>query len=141
MVPIEMLGYVDFPPIGKQPYRLTLGPYGFFWLELHGETKQMEAAASQADSSPLMADTWERLLEGAGKYRLESVLLPEYLLKQRWFGGKARRIRSTRIADWMALPDSNAVLAIVEVGYDKGDPDGYFLTLGLAFGREGTMWR
>ena len=36
-MPVEMLGYVDFPPIGKQPYRLTLGPYGFFWLELHGE--------------------------------------------------------------------------------------------------------
>ena len=23
--PVEMLGYVDFPPIGKQPYRLTSG--------------------------------------------------------------------------------------------------------------------
>jgi maltose alpha-D-glucosyltransferase/alpha-amylase len=36
MVPIEMLGYVEFPVITQQPYRLTLGPYGFFWLELHG---------------------------------------------------------------------------------------------------------
>jgi maltose alpha-D-glucosyltransferase/alpha-amylase len=33
--PIEMLGYVEFPAITKEPYRLTLGPYGFFWLELH----------------------------------------------------------------------------------------------------------
>ena len=70
-----------FRPIGKQPYRLTLGPYGFFWLELHGESKQLEAAASQTDSSPLVADSWERLLEGAGRYRLESVLLPEYLFE------------------------------------------------------------
>jgi maltose alpha-D-glucosyltransferase/alpha-amylase len=36
MVPIEMLGYVEFPVITQQPYRLTLGPYSFFWLELHG---------------------------------------------------------------------------------------------------------
>jgi maltose alpha-D-glucosyltransferase / alpha-amylase len=36
MVPIEMLGYVEFPVITRQPYRLTLGPYSFFWLELHG---------------------------------------------------------------------------------------------------------
>jgi maltose alpha-D-glucosyltransferase / alpha-amylase len=35
MVPIEMLGYVEFPVITQQPYRLTLGPYSFFWLELH----------------------------------------------------------------------------------------------------------
>jgi maltose alpha-D-glucosyltransferase/alpha-amylase len=29
-----MLGYVEFPTITSQPYRLTLGGYGFFWLEL-----------------------------------------------------------------------------------------------------------
>jgi maltose alpha-D-glucosyltransferase/alpha-amylase len=135
-IPVEMLGYVDFPPIGKQPYRLTLGPYGFFWLELHGESKQLEAAATELDSSPLVADTWERLLEGVGRYRLESARLPDYISKQRWFGGKARRIRSTRIADWMPFPDSNAVLALVEVQYEKGEPDTYFLALGLSFGKD-----
>ena len=134
--PVEMLGYVDFPPIGKQPYRLTLGPYGFFWLELHGESKQLEVSAGQSDSMPLVADSWERLLEGAGRYRLESLLLPEYLSKQRWFGGKARRIRSTRIADWTVAPDSHAVLAWVEVKYEIGDPDTYFVPLGLVFGKD-----
>jgi maltose alpha-D-glucosyltransferase/alpha-amylase len=134
--PVEMLGYVDFPPIGKQPYRLTLGPYGFFWLELHREAKPLEEVGSQLDSSPLVADSWERVLEGAGRYRLESALLPEYLAKQRWFGGKARRIRSTKIADWMPLPDSNAVCAWVDVHYEKGDPDTYLVPLSLAFGKE-----
>jgi len=33
-VPIEMLGYTEFPAIGPQPYFLTLGPYGFYWFEL-----------------------------------------------------------------------------------------------------------
>jgi maltose alpha-D-glucosyltransferase/alpha-amylase len=33
-VPVEMLGYVPFPPITEQPYQLTLAPYSFFWLEL-----------------------------------------------------------------------------------------------------------
>jgi maltose alpha-D-glucosyltransferase/alpha-amylase len=71
---------------------------------------------------------------------LESLLLPEYLSKQRWFGGKARRIRSTKIADWTVLPDSNAVLARVEVNYEKADPDTYvdtyFVPLGLVFGKD-----
>ncbi|PYX46050.1 MAG: maltose alpha-D-glucosyltransferase, partial [Acidobacteria bacterium] len=34
MTPVEMLGYVEFPPIERQPYRLTLAPYSFLWLEL-----------------------------------------------------------------------------------------------------------
>jgi maltose alpha-D-glucosyltransferase/alpha-amylase len=33
-VPVEMLGYVPFPPIGEEPYAITLTPYSFFWLEL-----------------------------------------------------------------------------------------------------------
>jgi maltose alpha-D-glucosyltransferase/alpha-amylase len=138
-MPVEMLGYVDFPPIGKQPYRLTLGPYGFLWLELHGQSEQPAVSAGQLDSSPLVADTWERLLDGAGRYRLESALLPEYLSKQRWFGGKARRIRSTRIVDWTPLPESNAVLTLVEVRYEKGEQDTYCLPLALIFGKDAAL--
>jgi maltose alpha-D-glucosyltransferase/alpha-amylase len=33
-IPVEMLGYTDFPVVGQQPYFLTLGPYGFYWFEL-----------------------------------------------------------------------------------------------------------
>jgi maltose alpha-D-glucosyltransferase/alpha-amylase len=32
--PVEMIGYTDFPVVGRQPYFLTLGPYGFYWFEL-----------------------------------------------------------------------------------------------------------
>jgi len=34
LVPVEMLGYTEFPSIGTAPYFLTLGPYGFYWFEL-----------------------------------------------------------------------------------------------------------
>jgi maltose alpha-D-glucosyltransferase/alpha-amylase len=33
--PIEMMGYVEFPVIGAEPYSLSLGAYGFLWFELH----------------------------------------------------------------------------------------------------------
>jgi maltose alpha-D-glucosyltransferase / alpha-amylase len=134
--PVEMLGYVDFPPIGKQPYRLTLSPYAFLWLELHSEPQQAGSEASQFALSPVVADSWEGLLDGTGRYRLESVLLREYFQKQDWFGGKARYIRASRISDWAALPDSKAVLALLEVRYEKGEPDIYALPLGLAFGKD-----
>ncbi len=34
LVPVEILGYTEFPVIGVEPYFLTLGPYGFYWFEL-----------------------------------------------------------------------------------------------------------
>ena len=34
LIPVEMLGYTEFPAIGTSPYFLTLGPYGFYWFEL-----------------------------------------------------------------------------------------------------------
>ena len=33
-VPVELLGRVPFPPVGGATYRVTLGPYGFYWFEL-----------------------------------------------------------------------------------------------------------
>ncbi|MGA8618199.1 MAG: alpha-glucosidase C-terminal domain-containing protein [Candidatus Sulfotelmatobacter sp.] len=31
MTPVETLGYVEFPPIDRHPYRLTLASYSFLW--------------------------------------------------------------------------------------------------------------
>ncbi|HLX44151.1 MAG TPA: maltose alpha-D-glucosyltransferase, partial [Bryobacteraceae bacterium] len=92
MVPVEMLGYVEFPAIGRQPYRFTLGAYGFLWLELHGTPER--TAEREPESSVLTVGAgWASLFEGAARHRLETVALPEYLPKQRWFGSKSRKIR------------------------------------------------
>ncbi|HYV38541.1 MAG TPA: maltose alpha-D-glucosyltransferase [Gemmataceae bacterium] len=34
LIPIEMLGNHAFPPIGDQPYLMTLSPHSFFWFRL-----------------------------------------------------------------------------------------------------------
>jgi maltose alpha-D-glucosyltransferase / alpha-amylase len=49
-IPVEMLGEARFPPIGEQPYFLSLGPYGYYWFRLyqpgpHAETYGIESAA------------------------------------------------------------------------------------------------
>jgi maltose alpha-D-glucosyltransferase/alpha-amylase len=129
--PIEMLGYVQFPRIERQPYRLTLGPYGFLWLELH---PKLESAEMTTEAElPVPADNWETVLEGFGRSQLEAIL-PEYLSKQRWFGGKARRIHATRIADWGELSPAAAALVFVEVQYESGDPDTYLVPLAMTYG-------
>jgi maltose alpha-D-glucosyltransferase / alpha-amylase len=39
-VPTEMLGDTRFPPIGREPYFLSLGPHGFYWLRLQGRQRR-----------------------------------------------------------------------------------------------------
>jgi maltose alpha-D-glucosyltransferase/alpha-amylase len=85
---------------------------------------------------------WQSVLEGPGGLRLETVELPEYLPKQRWFAGKSRGIKSTRIADWIPLnallnapsDASQSALALIEIEFDTGPPDLYFLPLAMSFG-------
>jgi maltose alpha-D-glucosyltransferase/alpha-amylase len=33
-VPVELIGRALFPPVGPDSYHVTLGPHGFYWLEL-----------------------------------------------------------------------------------------------------------
>ncbi len=48
-VPVEMLGYVPFPPISQQLYAVTLTPYSFFWLELQPAPEAPQPPASLSD--------------------------------------------------------------------------------------------
>ncbi len=43
LIPVEMLGYTEFPRIGTEPYRLSLSPYAFFWFELQTAPPPEEA--------------------------------------------------------------------------------------------------
>src|SRR3984885_1179223 len=74
---------------------------------------------------------------GAGK-RMESTLqtalasqLPEYLLRQRWFGGKARKIASVDIVDTLSIPagGGNAYIFVATVHYDDGADEFYAIPL------------
>jgi len=137
MTPVEMLGYVEFPSIRRQPYPLTLGPYGFLWFELHGEPQAIAARASQTLEAETPLDVslgWSAVFEGPETGRLQGRVLPRFLASQRWFGGKARRIAEVHVEDWGAIDGSESVLAVVRVAYDDADPDRYVLPLAMSFG-------
>ena len=125
MVPVEMLGYVEFPPITRQPYRLILGPYGFLWLELHGTPESADAPVEvplEVEVKSKVANGWAGLIPD-----LEAKVLPEYLPRQRWFGGKSKRIRKVRVTDWAEF--AGAAAMFLEVAYDDGPSDLYFAPL------------
>ncbi len=133
-VPVEMLGYVEFPTVGRQPYRLTLAPYSFLWLELQRRPETEEAAAPAYEIPLEITIGWRSVFEGPGLLRLETESLLEYLPKQRWFAGKSRKLKSTRVLDSAMLEESGTALALVEVQFESGAPDVYQLMLAMAFG-------
>jgi maltose alpha-D-glucosyltransferase/alpha-amylase len=144
MTPVEMLGYVEFPPIGRQPYPLTLAPYGFLWFELHRPAEPVEVSVAEtgAGAAPLdLTGGWSALFERAERRRLESSALPAFLPRQRWFGGKSRTIRATSVADWGELPGVRAALALLDVHYEDGGRESYFAPFAVSTGPEADRLR
>jgi len=133
-VPVEVIGYVDFPRIERQPYRLTLAPYSFLWLELQQRTQATEVSTDFVEEPALNATAgWDSLFDGASRQRLEASSFPEYLPKQRWFAGKSRRMKTTRILDWIPLHSPHAALVLVEVQFEDGRQDVYLAPLAMSY--------
>jgi maltose alpha-D-glucosyltransferase / alpha-amylase len=143
MVPVEMLGYVEFPRIRTTPYPLTVGPYGFLWLELQPSPEPVPTLDNAGEPELEINGTtdWMSILEGNGRRDLEESVLRAYLVRQRWFGGKSRLITGTRIEDWALFNHGVSALVPVQVQYSEGECDTYLVTLGLLFGKAADALR
>ena len=78
---------------------------------------------------------WDTGLHGRHRRPLETVL-PSYLVAQRWFGGKARRLRRTRIVDAVPVPARRhaVFVTLVRASYAAGPSELYVLPLSYAPG-------
>jgi len=77
---------------------------------------------------------WEEIFRNPNLEHLEQQFLPSFLPRQRWFGGKARRISSTLVSDWGPFDLGRSALVVVEVTYEAGEPDIYLTPLSISFG-------
>jgi maltose alpha-D-glucosyltransferase/alpha-amylase len=133
--PVEMLGYVPFPIINETPYAITLAPYSFFWLELQPTAARPSTpVVDLLQETPEIPPTLVSLLNESGADLLDT-LLPNYIAKQRWFGGKSRTIRSTRITSTLPI-DPTSLIALVEITYADASTDLYQIPLAIAFEAE-----
>ena len=139
MVPVELFGRTPFPPVGELPYFITLGPHAFFMFALEPQRAAALAPAGPdgAVAVPVLRASggWEHVFQDHAKAALEDVL-PSYLRARRWFGGKARPIKTTiiREAVAMAVAAETAYILLVEVQYLEGDAQTYVLPLTFASG-------
>ncbi len=121
-VPVEMFGHGRFPAVGEAPYFLSLGPHTFYWFLLEGPPP-----AAAGPEPVTLAGSWPDVLDDPGL----GAILPAFLRRQRWFGGKAREITDVGVLDVAPLGPSS-VLAVVRVAYAEGDPETYALPLAFA---------
>jgi maltose alpha-D-glucosyltransferase/alpha-amylase len=142
LAPVEMFGHSYFPPIGTEPYRLTLGPHNFFWflLETPGSQAPSEEARVEAPSETLpfiqVSESWEAVLEPSARDQLEDAL-GRWIRKRRWFSGKARRVRRTRVEDVIPVPitsEDRAHVVVLRVEYVEEEPERYVVPLTWAPG-------
>jgi maltose alpha-D-glucosyltransferase / alpha-amylase len=143
MTPVEMLGYVDFPPITKQPYSLTLGPYGFLWLEIQPSLQSAAEPSDANDESAFYVENerdWQAIFAGDGVRKLEA-LLPGYLQRQRWFGGKSKTITRAQVADSVLFDENRSALLWLNIEYSEGEPDTWLLCLAMSIGDAADAFR
>ncbi|HSL98558.1 MAG TPA: putative maltokinase, partial [Candidatus Limnocylindria bacterium] len=142
--PVELFGQTEFPVIKEQPYFLTLGPHAFYWFALEKIRLSEDEIGPVPEERKVpviaLAGSWEHLFRQEEKGSLEKIL-PDYLKMRRWFGGKARRIKSTAIRDAIPLPGTSppSVLALAQVDYTEGDPEFYNIPLVFASGERSAQ--
>ncbi len=136
--PIEVFGQTLFPAVGASPYVMTLSPHAFYWLSLDNASGNGRPASDHWE--PPLINTprdWTELLRGRLTSKLESVLVDD-LPRRHWFGGKDRSIQNVRIHATVPLDKgrgrTGVWLLFLRVEYLDGDPDGYMLPIGHAWG-------
>jgi maltose alpha-D-glucosyltransferase/alpha-amylase len=141
MHPVEIIGNTEMPPVGPDPYFLTLAPHGFYWFQLSKVAKpvvlQRPRLAERDEPVPtlLVSAVWETLLEGHARVLLERDALTGFLTRQRWYSGKARTLARARFADWALVDTSPSIFfCLVEVEFTDGTPDRYAIVLAAAAG-------
>ncbi len=130
--PEEVLSHNKFSHIKETPYTLTFAPYGYYVFELKEETSVPDDSGTLQELH--VSGRWDSIFQGKALERLEQKILPSYLKKQRWFGGKARTIRRLIIED--RIPDkekaTTSFFLLIKVNYNEGLPDTYVLPLSFA---------
>ena len=143
MVPVEMLGYVEFPKIRTTGYPLTVGPYGFLWLELQPSPEPVPstAEAGEPELEVSGATDWMSVLEGNGRRELE-----ESILQATWpvnvglapnhAPSPAPESKTGRSSTRVSAPWYGS-----RSNMPKGECDTYLVTLGLLFGKAAEALR
>ncbi len=130
--PEDVFSRNKFPVIKEQPYVLTFGPH---WYHMFLLQKEPEIAARAEEKVYPVMETTALAAVFDQADRLENYILPQYLRKCRWFGGKGRLIRTLSIIEYMpSIAIENTRFALLEVQYTEGLAEIYQIMLSVEKG-------
>ena len=128
----EVFSQNKFNSVTDGDYSITIGPYGYFWFQADASEKK-ETPGTTNQQFLFESDlSWERLFGNYTDVRdLERKVLPSFMKKCRWFGGKARAISKMSIHKAIPLKVEGDMhfLTIIEVHYVQRLPELYFLPM------------
>jgi maltose alpha-D-glucosyltransferase/alpha-amylase len=136
--PIEVFSKNAYPRVKTgTPYFFSLAPYDCQWLLMEPVGNSIKSTKNEFFE--LKLKNWIELIHSTKLEVLENEILPAYLMKMRWFGGKARSIQNIKVAEHAALSskDDAIRLLLLEVSYQDGLPDLYQLSLAFCMEDEG----
>lgn len=135
MIPVELFGRSPFPAVAETPYRLALGPHSFYWFYLSPPQALEEPGSTAAAENALLPvvelKRGPREVFSGNAFCLLEAVLPAFLSRCRWFGGKARPIKHAALRYGVCLAKGfrRWMLTLVEVEYLSGESELYFLPL------------
>lgn len=138
LTPTEMLGNIEFPRIGENPYFLSLGPHSFYWFHLQRvpETinlRIVEPSAEEPEAVPTLEipGNWDSLISRNIAEDPDQDVFRDYLRRQRWFAGRTRQIKTVRVEDRIFFLTARplTLLNLIHVEYSKGEPQMYLMPL------------
>lgn len=128
----EVFSQNRFVNVGEGQYPITIGPYGYFWFQIDKADKK-DAKESGTELPLLKTDiSWEKLFNNYNEQRtFERKILPVFMKKCRWFGGKAKVINKISIHKVIPLKIEGGVhyMTLIEVHYVQRLPELYFLPM------------
>ena len=132
--PSELSGRTSFHKIGDEPYRLSLGPHGFFWFCLGCRDGAMRDDEVHELPTVYVRRDIDELFKGRPRQELGAALEP-FLRRQRWFAGKVRTLQSVDLVDYFAIDaeasDENIYLLLVNANYAGAEPETYSIPVVL----------
>src|SRR6185295_11272970 len=133
--PIELFGRAQFPPISESQYFMTLGPHSFYWFLLTPVGTSADRPGARAPLQLTVEADWRSVFSGRARLSLEE-RLAGYLQTQRWFGGKARQVKSVSFREIVpvSFDSTDASITQVQVEYTEEDAEIYTLPLAFAWG-------
>ena len=122
MTPVEMLGYVEFPPITREPYRLIWDRMVSSGWNCTERPTAPEPSAGRMCRIQGLTGWLAGSDSAAGEYDVAGVSAPPKMV--RWKRGIFAKFRS---ADWAEL--AGAAMVFLHVDYESGPCRAYFAPL------------